>query len=66
MKNVGVKVVGKTLTLTIDLDQDHGFTKGGAGRNKLIASTSGTRPLKNSPDIFVGLNVFKKPAAKGI
>lgn len=57
MKNVGMKVEGNTLTLTIDLSKDHGPS--GSGKTQIVASTEGNVELEGFPGYKIGVNCFK-------
>lgn len=57
MKNVAMKVSGKTLTLTIDLAKSFGPSK--SGKSNVIATTEGNIELTGHEDMRLGINVFK-------
>ena len=56
MKNVEIKIEGKTMTIKVDLAQTFGPSK--SGKTTTIASTEGNQAV--APGVFVGLNVYKK------
>lgn len=56
MDNVTTKVVGKVLTITVDLSKDFGAS--GSGKTVIVASTRGAVKVG---DVSVALNVYKKP-----
>ena len=59
MVNVNTKIVGKTLTITVNLDEDHGPSA--SGKTTMIASTQGNMKLPAPfAEVQVGLNVYKK------
>jgi hypothetical protein len=58
MKNVKMTVEGKTLTITIDLSQDHGLSK--SGKTRIIATTSGNQPVPATDGVVLGLNLYSK------
>ena len=58
MKNVQFDVKGKTLTIKVDLEQEHGLSK--SGKTTTIATTAGNVPLPIPFDgIRIGLNIYK-------
>jgi len=59
MKNVEMKVTGKKLTITVDLDQDFGASK--SGKTIVVASTLGNVPVPENEGIKIGLNIYKYP-----
>ena len=61
MKNVGLKIEGDVLTITVDLKKEYGLSKGGTGSNIIIASTDGNVSLPER-DEKIGLNIYKKKA----
>lgn len=56
--NVTLAVDGDTLTITVDLSQEHGRSK--SGKSVIIASTAGNVRVPGTDDVFLGLNVYKK------
>lgn len=56
MKNIEISTKGHVLTLTIDLSKTYGPSK--SGKSIVIATTSGNRSI--APDIYMGLNIYKK------
>ena len=58
MKNVSIKTVADTLTITIDLKHSLGLSK--SGKSNLIASSEGQYEIPEAPGVFIGLNVYKK------
>ncbi len=58
MKNIEMKVEGDILTVRIDLTEDFGASR--TGKTRIIASTEGNKPLEGKPEIFVGVNCYKK------
>lgn len=57
MQNVDMKVVGKNLVITVDLERTLGRSASGKSIN--IATTAGNKPVPGIPEIKVGLNVYK-------
>lgn len=57
MKNVDVKQDGNKLIITVDLSQDFGASK--SGKTTIIASTEGNVSAPNTPEVKIGLNVYK-------
>jgi hypothetical protein len=57
MTNVQMKRTGNTLTITVDLAQDHGRST--SGKTTIVASTQGSVKVEG-PGISIGLNVYKK------
>lgn len=74
VKGVKYAVTGKgkdaVLTVTIPLNQDHGFSS--TGKSKVVGTTGGAIEVPGHPDVFLSVNVNKrvpkgqrvKPAAK--
>lgn len=58
MTNCEILVDGDIMTIVVDLSQEHRPSK--TGKTTIIASTGGNKALESHPDIYVGLNVFKK------
>jgi hypothetical protein len=58
MQNVKVSVVGRQLTLEIDLSQDLGPSQ--SGKTNLIATTNGNARIDGFDGYGFGLNVWKK------
>jgi len=58
MKNVDMKVVGKKLTITVDLTQEHGQSS--TGKSTIIATTSGNIEVPGAPGVKIGFSVYKK------
>jgi hypothetical protein len=55
--NVITSVVGGILTIKIDLNfKDGGLSA--SGKSRMLATTSGTRPIEGMPHIKLGLNCF--------
>lgn len=57
MRNVGMKVEGKKLIITVDLSKEHGESK--SGKSVVIASTDGNVDVNGMKDVKLGLNVYK-------
>jgi len=57
MQNIEVRVKGKNVTLTIDLEQEYGHSH--TGKSIIIASSRGNRPIEDT-GVIVGVNIFKK------
>ena len=57
MKNVKLHVEGSTLTMTVDLSQEHGPSS--SGKSITVASTEGSISVPGYEDIKVGLNIYK-------
>jgi hypothetical protein len=55
-KNVKYEVKGNTLTITVDLSQDHGMSS--SGKTHVVATTGGI--AKIGDDLLLGLNVNRK------
>ena len=63
MKNVDMKVDGKKLTITIDLEQDFGPSK--SGKTIVIASTLGNVDVpEHEGEMKLGINCYKYPEQK--
>jgi len=58
MKNVEMKVEGGTLTIKVDLTEEHGPSS--SGKTIIIASTEGNIAIDGHEEIKIGLNVYKK------
>ncbi len=58
MKNVDMKLDGKTLTITVDISKDFGESK--SGKSITIASTEGNISIPDNEDIKIGLNIYRK------
>ena len=58
MKNVTMTREGDTLTIKVDLSQP-GF-ESSSGKSLVIASTEGNQDCLGSPEIKVGVNVYRK------
>lgn len=58
MKNIDLKVKNDKLVITVDLTKNYGLSK--TGKSTTIASTLGNKPLASVPDVYVGVNVYKK------
>lgn len=56
MKNVKTKITGNTLSITIDLAENHGPSK--SQKNLIIATTEGNVTLDGG--VTLGLNLYKK------
>jgi hypothetical protein len=61
MKNVDMKVKGKTLTITVDLSKDFGESK--SGKSVVIATTEGNTSVPDTEDVKIGLNIYKPASA---
>ena len=59
MVNVKHEVKGNKLVITVDLDQDYGYS--GSGKNKVVATTRGNAEVGDDRGTKFGLNVFRKP-----
>lgn len=62
MENIDYEVKGDTLTIKIDLSQEHGESK--SGKSIVVASTRGNKRIKEyeKKNIMLGLNCYiKKP-----
>lgn len=57
MKNIDMKVVGKKLTITVDLSKDFGSSK--SGRSTIIASSEGNQSVPGNEALKIGLNIYK-------
>lgn len=57
MKNVTMKVVGSTLTITIDLSKTFGESR--SGKTTIVATTQGNVPVPEGKGAILGLNVYK-------
>ena len=60
MKNVVMKRNKDTLTITVDLSQDHGPSK--TGKTTVIASTLGNVSVPEDENVKIGLNIYKFPS----
>lgn len=58
MKNVDMKLDGKTLTIKVDISKDFGESK--SGKSITIASTEGNISIPDNEDIKIGLNIYRK------
>lgn len=56
MKNIEIKMEGNKAIITVDMDKSFGESK--SGKSIIIASTEGNKQIK--PDIYMGLNIYKK------
>ena len=56
MVNVEYKIDGNILTMTVDLSKDNGLSA--SGKTHTVASTKGN--VQVQPNVYVGLNVYKK------
>lgn len=65
MKNVEMKVdkKAKTLTIIVDLSEDHGPSS--SGKTTIIASSEGNQKIPGfeAENMMIGLNVYKKRGA---
>lgn len=63
MKNVKTSVSKdkKTLTITIDLTQDFGFSA--SGKTIIVGSTAGNKSIDGT-EVVLGLNCYKYPNKK--
>ena len=50
---------GDILTIVVDLSKEYGPSS--TGKTIVVASSKGNRELPDSPGIFMGLNIYKKP-----
>ena len=57
-KNIEYAITDSILTITIDLRKNLGRSK--SGKSLVIASTEGNQVISTSPDIYMGVNVYKK------
>ena len=57
MQNVKMSVKGTTLILEIDLSQEGALSSTGKSFN--VATTNGNQPIPGTPDLRVGVNVFR-------
>ena len=57
MKNIEMKVEGKTLTITIDLTKE--FGKSSSGKTTIVATTAGNVSIPGHDDIKIGVNCYK-------
>lgn len=55
-ENVTATVSGNTLTITVDISKDYGWSS--SGKTKTVASTGGFQKIAG---VMVGLNVNRKP-----
>jgi len=60
--NVETKIEGNKLIIEVDLTKDRGLSS--SGKNILIATTSGSKPVPDKPEVQYGLNVYRKPEKK--
>ena len=58
MKNVEVKVEHGKLTMTVDLATELGPSS--SGKSIIIATTEGNVDVPGTPDVKIGLNVYRK------
>lgn len=58
-QNVKLTQKGNILNIEVDLSKDFGPSN--SGKTIIIASTEGTMLAPNSPEVKIGLNVYKKP-----
>ena len=56
MKNVDLKVNGKTLIITVDLSAQGSPSR--SGKSIVIASTEGNQAI--APGVYAGVNVYRK------
>jgi len=59
MKNVDMKLDGKTLTITVDITREFGLSS--SGKSVIIASTEGNVSIPDKEEIKIGLNIYRKP-----
>ncbi len=57
MTNMELKREGDTLTITVDLSQDHGPSA--SGKTIRIATSGGNKPIEGT-DAIIGLNIYRK------
>ena len=58
MLNAQIKAEGSKLTITVDLEKDHGPSK--SGKTIIVASTQGNQTINTERGpVVVGLNVYK-------
>ena len=57
MKNIEMKVDGKTLTITIDLTKE--FGKSSSGKTTIVTTTAGNVSIPGHDDIKIGVNCYK-------
>lgn len=57
MKNIEIKQAGNILTITVDISKDYGPSK--SGKTTIIASTEGNVSAPDSPEVKIGLNIYK-------
>jgi len=55
--NIETKVIGKVLTVTIDLSKDFGPSK--SGKTTIVASTQGNIPVPDADGLILGVNAYK-------
>jgi hypothetical protein len=58
MLNIDAKVDGTVLTLTVNLDEQHG--RSSSGKSIIIASSQGNQSVPGHEEIKFGLNVYTK------
>ena len=58
MKNVEVKVEHGKLVITVDLAKELGPSS--SGKSIIIATTEGNVDIPGTPDVKMGLNVYRK------
>lgn len=59
MKNIDIKIAKNKMTIEIDLSKNFGKSK--SGKTTIIASSEGNKMV--APDVYVGLNIYKKGEA---
>lgn len=58
MKNVEMKVEHGKLIVTVDLTKELGPSS--SGKSVIIATTEGNTEVPGTPDVKIGLNVYRK------
>ena len=59
MTNIETKVENSILTIKIDLKKE--FGRSASGKTIQVASTQGNIKISDNPEIFLGVNAYKKP-----
>lgn len=59
--NITVSRTGDILTITVDLSKSFGLSS--SGKTTIIGSSEGNVTVPGSPDMKLGLNVYRKPSA---
>lgn len=62
MKNVEMKVTGKKLVITVEIDKDFGLSS--SGKSMIVASTEGNQLVEGTGGCKIGLNIYKSVPKK--